>query len=326
MYTNVDNIPLSLALWLAHDHYEAHEQPNTISATTIIKPLKQIILGMRVTPQEGTEDISTQLANRIGTAIHNGIEYSWKNKHKELMKLLNYPKKVYDRVYLNPTKQDLIDFPAIIPVYMEQRTTKMIAGINISGKFDFIIEGELDDFKTTSTYTWVHKTGNIKNALQGSIYKWLNQDKVTSNYISIQYIFKDWKAGMVAQDPKYPPRAIMTNRLMLKSIAETEEYLTSKINRIKALINSPEEDIPNCTSEDLWRKPSVFKYYKNPAKTNRSTKNFSTIDEANIRLAKDNNVGIVRESKGEVVACRYCSALNICKQKDSYILDGLLKI
>lgn len=45
-YTNTTNIPLPLAVFLATDDYDY--QPDTISVTTLLKPIKQIILGRRL--------------------------------------------------------------------------------------------------------------------------------------------------------------------------------------------------------------------------------------------------------------------------------------
>ncbi len=84
--------------------------------------------------------------------------------------------------------------------------------------------------------------------------------------------------------------------------------------------------MPPCSDDDLWRKDPVFKYYKNPNSTARSTKNFDTFAEAHARLAEDGFVGKVVEVKGEVVACKYCNAFAVCKQKDTYIADGSLKL
>ena len=84
----------------------------------------------------------------------------------------------------------------------------------------------------------------------------------------------------------------------------------------------PESEIPLCTDEDLWRSAPVFKYYKNPVKTNRSTKNFDTRQEAYVRMAEDGGVGIVIEQPGQVTACKYCQAFSVCTQKDDLIAAG----
>ena len=41
-YLNGTNVPLSVALFLADDNYDY--EPNTISATALIRPIRQIIL------------------------------------------------------------------------------------------------------------------------------------------------------------------------------------------------------------------------------------------------------------------------------------------
>ena len=46
-YTNQENIPLSLALWLAHDPYVVNPNPKAFSATSMLKPLKSIVLSTR---------------------------------------------------------------------------------------------------------------------------------------------------------------------------------------------------------------------------------------------------------------------------------------
>ena len=47
-FTNNADIDLSVAVWLAHDDYDYVTKPNYISVTTLIKPIRQIILRGRV--------------------------------------------------------------------------------------------------------------------------------------------------------------------------------------------------------------------------------------------------------------------------------------
>jgi len=143
--------------------------------------------------------------------------------------------------------------------------------------------------------------------------------------MAIQYIFTNWQQGLAFQDPaRYPKTRTLEYKIDLMSIAETESYLKSRVSELKTLLQSPEKDMPPCTDEDLWRKETTYKYYKNPAKMTRSTKNFKTAAEANVKLADDGFVGIVVEKKGGVGFCSYCPASPICLQKDEYILDGSL--
>ncbi len=43
-YTNKNNVSLALAVFLMYDNYEYDERPNSISATGLIKPLRQLVL------------------------------------------------------------------------------------------------------------------------------------------------------------------------------------------------------------------------------------------------------------------------------------------
>ena len=90
--------------------------------------------------------------------------------------------------------------------------------------------------------------------------------------------------------------------------------------------DADQETLPECTDEELWATPTVFKYYKNPSKLDRSTKNFDTLDAANARLASEGSVGIINEVKGQVKACTYCNALNVCNQAKQLIMQGRLLV
>ena len=116
---------------------------------------------------------------------------------------------------------------------------------------------------------------------------------------------------------------MITQRIPLLSIDDTQAYVEAKLKLLDMYKDADEKDIPFCTDEDLWRKETTWKYYKNKDKTDgRSTKNFDNAAGAYARLAEDGYTGIVLEVKGQVVACRYCSAFSVCTQKDHYLLSG----
>ncbi len=330
MYKNDTGISLSMAVWLAHDHYDYNEDPNTISATSLIKSIRQIVLGMRAAVTPEPADIANLVQSRMGTAIHNGIEEAWVKNYKESLESLNYPQGVIDKIRINPTQAVIDKFEAnddeIIPVYLEQRSKRTIGLYTISGKFDAVLDGRLEDFKTTGTYTYVKKTNDKKYILQGSIYRWLNSDIITQDHMAIQFLFTDWKPMLAKSDPKYPKTRILEYKLNLMSINATQRYIENKVNEIAKYSQVDEKDLPLCTAEDLWQNDPVFKYYKNPKKTTRSTKNFNSYGEAAIRLSADGNVGIIVETKGEPTACKYCNAFGICSQKNQYLIDKTLKI
>jgi len=321
-YANVSEVPLALAVFLASDYYDHNDDPLTISATTLLKPLRQIILPARIPPGEGLVNLADMLASRMGSAIHDSIEKAWVTNHRQAMVAMGYPEKVIDRITINPTREELQQFPDRIPVYLEQRLKRKLGKWTITGKFDFIGEGRVQDFKTTTTYTYKKQTGSEKYPQQGSIYRWLDPVLITESEMDIHYIFTDWKAAMAKSDPAYPPKRFHRQSFSLMSLPETEGFIRRKIALIEQHWDSPEDEIPECSDSDLWRSEPVFKYYKNPKKTSRSTKNFETKQDAYLRLAEDGGVGMVTEVPGQVTACKYCAAFGACTQKDQLIRSG----
>lgn len=318
-YANASSVPLSLAVFLASDFYD--HDATTISATGLIKPLRQIILGGRVDNSMAFVDLVNMVPSRMGTAIHDGIERAWMTNHETAMKALGYPQKIIDRVKVNPIGADR-HVDGVIPIYLEQRSQKQVGKYLVSGKFDFVGDGRVEDFKSTSTYTAINNTNDEKYILQGSIYRWLNPDIITKDEMAIQFIFTDWSAMRAKSEANYPQQRIQQRVLPLLSIEATDHYVRSKLAQIDRYMDVEEQDIPPCSDQDLWRSAPVFKYYKNPDKTVRSTKNFDTKQEAYIRLAEEGGKGIVIERPGQVTACKYCNAFALCTQKDTLIAQG----
>ena len=325
-YANASEVPLALAVFLASDNYDYNDDPMTISATSLMKPIRQLILPGRLPPGVGLPSLPDQMPNREGAAVHDGIERAWKENHVAAMQALGYPQKVIDLVMINPTPAQLLANPDAIVVYLEQRIKRKLGKWTISGKFDFVGESRVQDFKRTKVWTYLNQVNNNKYALQGSIYRWLDPKMITQSEMDIHFIFSDWQGSKVRQDPNYPPRAFKTQSFPLIPLTSTEHFIVNKLKMIDAFMGADEADIPYCTDEDLWRSEPVWKYYKNPDNATkpggRSTKNFDNRQEAYTRLAEDKSVGIVVEKPGQVVACKYCPAFAVCSQKDQLIASG----
>lgn len=315
--TNTTGVSLSVAVWLAHNEYD-FEKPTTktvrrLSVTGLLKPTKAIILGAQVeAAQADNRDVSEFVHSKIGNSVHTAIEKAWSNgDYVDAMLSLGYPIKVIERIRINPDPDNLE--PGCIPVYMEQRSERVINGFTISGKFDFIMDGGLEDFKTTSTFAYTSGSSDEKYVLQGSIYRWLNPKIVTKDHLNIQQIFKDWSAAKAERDKNYPPSQINQATFKLLSPSEVERFITRKTDEIIKYESLDQSQMPLCTDEELWRNESVFKYYANPSATARSTKNFTTYMEAET-FRRSAGKGVIYEVKGKAKACSYCSAASMCKQ------------
>lgn len=324
-YANNSNIPLALAVFLATDNYD-HED-DVISATSLIKPIRQLVLERRLKAMEDyvepLQDVSSLMASRMGTAIHDGIERCWTNPEsaQKALKALGYPERVVSRIRVNPESPE----PGTIPVYLEQRAYKMVGKFRLSGKFDFVGEGMVQDFKSTGVYTYIHQTNSDKYILQGSIYRWLNPEIITKDVMQIHFIFTDWNKMDAMRTVSYPQARTVTQKLKLLSYDQTDRYVRSKLRLIDELADAPDDEIPECGDEDLWRSGTVWKYYADETKTSRATKNFTDRSEAQRHLLAKGK-GIVKEVPGQVKACRYCKAFDICGQKDRLIESGVLVI
>lgn len=319
-YVNTSSVPLSIAVFLATDNYDYDE--SCISATTLLKPIRQTVLSARVPPEQGMVDIAGLVSSRMGSAIHDAVERAWTQSPEKALKSLGFPDRVIQRIKVNPTPEEVA--AGCVPVYLEQRAYKDVAGHRVSGKFDFVGDGRVEDIKSTSVNTWINHTNDEKYVLQGSIYRWLNPDIITQDVMAIQFIFTDWSAIRARTEKNYPPTRTVQKTFQLLSVAETDQYVRNRLALLDRYWHAPEDTLPLCTDEELWRKAPQWKYYKNPNSRTRSTKNFDNKQDAYIRMAEDYNVGVVVEVPGQVVACKYCAAFPVCTQKDALIARGEL--
>ncbi len=268
--------------------------------------------------------------------MHDSIEKAWKVGYKRSLKLLGYPENVIDRVLINPTLEELANKQDPIPIYLEQRAFRKIeingTTYTIGGKFDMAAEGILHDNKSTSAFTWLHGTRDEEHKLQGSLYNWLDKEgftdascetpigvrRITEEFIRINYIFTDWQKMLAKTNPNYPQKRILYKDIPLMSDQETADWIRWKVGLVETYKNSPENQIPECTDEELWRSAPKYKYYADPNKVDgKSTKNFDDAVEARKHVAEKGK-GIVVAVPGEVKRCGYCNAFPICTQKDRY--------
>ena len=308
--TNTTNIPMTLAVWAVNDSYDYVNDPKYFSVTSLLKPIRQIILQRRVDMNTVSTDVEDFLARAMGTSIHDSIEKAWVHNYEECMKKLGYQDAIISKIRINPKEPE----EGTIPIYLEQRSIKEFEGFKIGGKFDFVADGLLHDNKSTTTMKWLKGSSDKDYKLQGSIYRWLNQDKIKDDYIRINFVFTDWSKLNAMKDPNYPQHRAAFKDIPLLSIEETEEFLRTKLDLINKYMNTPEESLPKCNDDELWREPTKYKYFSNPNAT-RATKNFDSYNDAYRYMMIDKQgKGCVKTVKGNARRCAYCSAASICSQ------------
>lgn len=329
-YSNNGNVPLALALWLANDTYSGGNNMSAkrISVTSLLKPIKQLILSMHAPEME--TDVLSFFASRNGTAVHDAVEATLKSgDFKRAALKLGYEQSDVDRMLVNPTPEELAAHTNPYPIYSEIRGDKDIMGWTVTGEFDLIINGQLEDIKNTKTYAYTKKTNDDKYIDQGSMYRWLFPQYVTKPDMAINFLFSDWTQVKAGIDPNYPPFPIAQRKFPLKSIQQTEIEIINKLTEIDSFLNVPLNDLedllPPCNDEELWRSESEFKYYSKPDAVRATKAGFTSFSEAMTYMHNEKNgIGVVKEIKGEVKACNWCKAFPVCKQKNNYIMSGEL--
>jgi hypothetical protein len=319
MITNESDVSLALAVWLLHDEYDYQNMKNYISATSLLKPIRQIILPSRVNSQDRQIDVTVFIARSLGHSIHDSIERAWVKGYERSLKLLGYPDGIIKRVRVNPTDEERKADPNIIPVFLEQRAFREFMGFTIGGKFDLVTDGIVQDAKSTSAFTWVYDGKDDDYRLQMSLYRWIDavqpMPKITEDFGRVNFIFTDWQKSSARTNPKYPQHRVAHKDIPLLSLKETEQWIRHKLSLVETHKQSPESEIPECTDSELWRSDPAYKYYSDPAKTSgRSTKNFDNMADARAFQSEKSGKGVIITVPGEAKRCAYCDAAPVCSQ------------
>lgn len=315
----IDNV---IATWLASNSYSGKKPGKCISATSLLKSTQQQVLSYRAQNSDDiieVVDISTLLKSQIGTALHKSIQDTWENKSLRENGLLNLGVSPTDiaRIKVNPENPDPNDYN----LFFEKRVEKEFKGWTITGQFDLVANGNLHDFKSTSTYTYVNKTKEKDYILQGSIYRWLNPELITGDLLTIHYIFTDWNKNYALNNPDYPKHPFVSIKLPLMSIQEIETYMSDKILGIERYLDEPE--LPECDAKTLMLE-EVWQYFSSNTAL-RASKNFNNLIEANAYLLSKGGKGVIKKKATEPKGCSYCPYRGICKQYAKFQQMGLIK-
>lgn len=324
-YDNRSNLPLPIAVFLAADDYNHDDE--VISVTKFIKPVRELILSDRVNSNSQIirdPDVLDMYKSRLGSATHARIESMWLNDdvRNSALIALGIPDKTIGKIVVNPDQLK----PGEIPAYFEKTGFKEVDGLMFRGSADYIFNYRLGDFKQTSTFSYNDKGKDHKYMLQGSLYRWIMPDLIKEDSMHIVEMYLDWMRFKAMQDSNYPPEAIVVKDIPLMSLKETDRFVRQKIKLIDELYDAPDDQIPECTDMELWRKEPVFKYYKNPDKRDRSSGNFNTYADALAKKHASGDVGVIIEVKSKVGACKFCNAMPVCGQAKRYAQSGELEV
>ena len=276
--TNKLNMPDAFVKAISNSR---HNEPGTLSATTLLKGTKEIILTDRHF-DEITVDASEEVWAVFGTAVHSVLEHQEDEAFKE-----------------EKFSVDVLDY-------------------KVTGKVDrYDMKHEtIEDWKTASVWKVIfHDFEDWKR--QGLIYTWLlRQSGLNVRHIRFIALLKDHSKSEARKKADYPQSPVY-----IYEFDPTEEELTSIEADIKAKVldvsvNAEYEDdvIQACSPYERWASPSKFAVMKEGRKT--AVKLCDTQEEAQAfidELEKDKDKHFVEQRKGIDKKCSdYCPCAQFC--------------
>lgn len=214
-----DGLPTMIYAYLSKDLYDHEGAKDTLTATTFLKPVQEVILTRRY-----WDKIEVPASERFWSLLGSGVH-----------------------AVLETVEQEGAE--------QEERLYAEIEGQKISGKFDVIYGNTIHDYKVTSAFTILYGSKKQDWIDQLSIYRFLyfvNKDKLLANEGKIIAILRDWQQKLSEEHPEYPKTPILEVTLPLKSVTETRQWLTECVVAVRMASNLNDHELPHCTPKERW--------------------------------------------------------------------------
>jgi len=273
--TNKMNLPDALVKAIVTHR---HNDPGRLSATTLLKGTKEILLMDRHW-DEIEEDVEDRIWAIVGTTMHKVLETEGENE------------------------------------FAEEFMSHEVDGITITGRIDNynMKTGVITDWKNISVYKIIFQDFEDWRR-QGLIYAWLlhkNGFEVkTCQFIAIA---KDHKKREARRKQSYPqsPLYVYQFDVTPEGLEEIEAYIRGVVADYKKHLEMADDDIPPCSAKVRWEKPTKFAVKKEGRKT--AVRVLDTSEEAGKMAAALGAGHSVEVRLGESVKCLdYCSCCEFC--------------
>jgi hypothetical protein len=273
--TNKQNLPAGFVKAVST---EKHNAPGSLSATTLIQGVKQIILTDRHWDVL-VDDVSDRIWAIFGSAVHSLMESEGEND------------------------------------FVEQEMSYKVGDITITGRIDSydMKHGLIDDYKTASVNKVKFRNFNDWY-LQGMIYAWLlTKNKFPVNKCRFIALLKDHSKTDMLRDSQYPKAPVYVYKfpVTLQALFKIGLFIKGKVEEYQRCTALDDDAIPPCTPEERWDSPPKYAVMKNGVK--RAVRLFDIQEEADQLAASKGNGHYVDVRKGESRRCRsYCLCRRFC--------------
>ena len=272
--TNNLNLPHGLVAAVSP---KRHNEPGSLSATTLLKGVKEIILSERHW-EEMTDDAANRVWAVFGTAVHALLE-----------------------------QEGADDFT-------EETLSFEVAGIKVTGRIDNynMSEGIVTDYKTASV--WKVKFREFDDwRRQGLTYAWLlMRNGFPVSKCRFVALLKDHSKTEAARHSDYPQEPVYIYEFDVREsvLCDTEIRIANKVREYLILKDAPDDEIPACTAEERWASPDKWAVMKKGRKS--AVRVLDSQEEAE-KLAMDDKALYVEYRKGASKKCEgYCPCREFC--------------
>lgn len=273
--TNKFNLPKALVN--ACDT-ERHNEEGCVSATTLLQGAKQIVLTDRHW-EELEDDVSDRCWALFGTAVHKLLEES------------------------NPDS------------FTEEAFEHTVNGLKVTGRVDLydMAEKTVTDYKTASVWKIIFQSFDDWRR-QGLIYAWLmNKAGLEVKKCRFVAMLRDWSMSEAKVKADYPKSQVYVYEFDVdeEGLSEIEKFIKSKVSLVKKAQKLDDDQIPDCSDEERWAKPTTWAVMKEGRKSAVKA-NFESKEGAD-EFCKTVDKGYVEERKGKSVRCEgYCPCREFC--------------
>ncbi len=259
---------------------EQHNRPNTISATTLLKGAKEIILTRRHW-DELTDDVSDRIWAIFGTAVHSLLEHETPD------------------------------------TFTEEYLSHEVNGMKVTGRIDCydMQHGIVHDYKTASVWKVMHRDFDDWKK-QGLIYTWLLRNNgFPVERVRFTAMLKDHSKSKAKFDADYPKSPVYVYEFTPSTadMVSVEAFIYDKIATIKYNESLPDDEITECTAAERWATDDKFAIMKGTNK--KASKVCDSLEQAELYVeanADKDKLKIVKRDAASKKCMEYCSVCEFC--------------